>query len=255
MPAIRKTYAAKVLPASAGADEAGTFEAIVAVFGNVDRDGDIVEKGAFEKSLLAWAAKGSPIPMLWSHQAGDPDNVLGYFLEAKETADGLWVKGVFDLEHPRAARVYKLMQQGLIAEFSWWGEVLKFEWIEAENPEDWYFAGMRIQEVDLWEAGPCFKGANPDTELISLKAADLTGQLGERIRRQGKTATEPSAGGTPAPGGTPEPEPTPVAPESAPAGDAPDGTADDQSAPPEDVQRPNAAMKARALLSLATTTN
>lgn len=208
MPGIHKTYTAKVTaaadPAAAG-DAPGTFEAIVSVFGNVDSYGDVVEAGAFAKTLKTWAAKGRPIPVVWSHQMSDPDNILGEYIAAEETTEGLKMKGVMDLDHPRAARIYKLMQKGLIAEFSFSGEVMEYDLLEEE--EDSWWVGLSIKEVDLWEAGPCFKGANPDTQLISIKSADLTGPLARRIQAQGEQvakAAEP-----------PAPEPAAAAPEAA----------------------------------------
>lgn len=232
MPAIIKTFTAKVTAAAdptAEGDAPGTFVAIVSVFGNTDSYGDIVEAGAFAASLNAWAAKGRPIPVVWSHQMSDPDNILGQYIEAEETPEHLRMKGVMDLDHPRAARVYKLMQQGLVAEFSFSGEVLKYDLIEDDDDEDNWWPGLRIKEVDLWEAGPCFKGANPETQLISIKSADLTGPLARRIRATSKTA-EPA-------------EETSEAPEPATA----------EADTPPIVQRTSAATpNVRALLELST---
>jgi len=175
-----KTFSAKVnltTPADpdAGGDPAGTFEAIVSVFNNTDSYGDIVAPGAFTKTLAEWVVKGRPIPVVWSHDLRDPDSILGHYTEAEETTEGLRLKGILDLSHPKAARVHSLMQQGLIAEFSWSGEVREYELIEEE---DSFFYSMKIHDVDLWEAGPCFKGANPDTELISIKSdGSVAGRL------------------------------------------------------------------------------
>ena len=44
-------------------DQEGTFEAIVAVFNNIDRYGDKIIPGAFADSLAEWQAKGRPIPV------------------------------------------------------------------------------------------------------------------------------------------------------------------------------------------------
>src|SRR4051812_39383926 len=45
-------------------DDAGTFEATVAVFNNVDKGGDRILPGAFEKTLAQWQASGDPIPVI-----------------------------------------------------------------------------------------------------------------------------------------------------------------------------------------------
>lgn len=171
---LHKTYAAK----AAATATPGEFTALVSAFGNEDSQGDIVEKGAFTKTLEEWRAKGRPIPIIWSHQFDDPENFLGEYTAAEETDEGLQLTGQLDLDHPRAARVHKLMQKGVIVEFSISGSVRDYELIEKDDEDDNedFFAGwfepMRIKDIDLWEAGPCFKGANPETELISVKNND-----------------------------------------------------------------------------------
>lgn len=173
---LHKTFAAK----AAATGTPGEFTALVSAFGNEDSQGDIVEKGAFTKTLEEWRAKGRPIPIVWSHQFDDPENFLGEYTAAEETDAGLRLTGQLDLDHPRAARVHKLMQKGVIAEFSISGSVRDYELIEKDGDEDGdedFFAGwfqpMRIKDIDLWEAGPCFKGANPETELISVKSRPI----------------------------------------------------------------------------------
>jgi HK97 family phage prohead protease len=170
---LHKTFTAK---AEATAN-AGEFTALVSAFGNEDSQGDVIQKGAFSNSLGEWAAKGRPIPVVWAHQFSDPDNFLGQYTAAKETDAGLELTGQMDMSHPKAARVHDLMQKGLIVEFSISGMVRDFEVIEKDGGDSW-FPGMTIKDIDLWEAGPCFKGANPATELISIKSLTAGKDLG-----------------------------------------------------------------------------
>lgn len=262
MPAILKTVPATVRALPAGeltnSDPLGTFEAIVSVFGNEDHHGDIVEAGAFADSINEWAASGDPLPVMWSHQYGNIDSILGHYVEAEETDVGLKLKGVLDLEHPTAQRAYNLMRRRLIKEFSWSGEVLEYEVIEPEDPDDfwaWMFAGVKILKVDLWEAGPCFKGANPETQLLGIKAEDFTGKLRARLTREMKgigdeqlaTLQKLAAGRAKADAGEhPETTVKPTEADDTPADDTVDDT--------QDVQPSSAATKARARLELATIT-
>lgn len=180
---LSKTFVAK----AEATDTPGEFVAIVSAFGNEDSQGDIVEKGAFEKTLAEWIIKGRPIPVVWSHQFSNPDMFLGKYIEAEETDQGLKLKGLLDLDHAPAARVHKLMKEGLIVEFSISGMVRDYELIE--NEDDWW-PSMKIKDIDLWEAGPCFKGANDQTELLSVKTdGSLTGNLG-RIRKEGRVLAQ-----------------------------------------------------------------
>lgn len=146
----------------------GTFEAIVAVFGNVDRAGDKIIPGAFKASLAAWKAKGRPIPVIYSHEWDNLDAHIGKVLEARETDRGLYVKGQLDLEEDFAARVWKKMREGTLAEFSFAYDVVDAKQVGKVN---------ELRKLDLLEVGPCLVGMNPRTELLSVKgaAADVDG--------------------------------------------------------------------------------
>jgi len=150
-------------------DGQGTFEAIVAVFGNVDRGGDRIVPGAFEATLADWEAKGRPIPVIFSHDWHNLDAHVGEVLEAKELPEGLYVKGQLDLSEEFAARVWKKMRKGTLAEFSFAYDVVAQR--QADEGKD---ASPRyvneLQELELYEVGPCLVGMNPETELLGIKA-------------------------------------------------------------------------------------
>lgn len=173
---LSKQYTAKAV-ASKDPEKRGQFEAIVSVFGNKDSQGDIMEAGAFTKTLAEWIVKGRPIPVVWAHQFSDPDSILGQYIEAEETADGLRMVGQLELSWPKAQKVYELMEKGLVVEFSFSGKVRDYELLEDDDADSWW-PGLRIKDVDLWEAGPCFKGANQETELLNIKS---DGTMGGRI--------------------------------------------------------------------------
>lgn len=167
----------------------GEFVALVSAFGNEDSQGDIVEKGAFTKTLAEWVVKERPIPVVWAHQFSNPDMFLGKYTAAEETDQGLKLTGLLDLNHGPAARVHKLMEEGLIVEFSISGMVRDYELVEKDGEDSWW-PSMVIKDIDLWEAGPCFKGANDQTELISVKTdGSLTGSIG-RIRKEGRVLAQ-----------------------------------------------------------------
>lgn len=139
----------------------GTFEAIVSVFGNIDVDNDIVLPGAFADSLKSWEESGDPIPVIWSHMWNDPFAHIGKVTEAVETKDGLQITGQLDVEKPFAAQVYDLMAERRIKEFSF-----AYDVIEADRKG----AIRELKKLNVWETGPTLKGANPETQLIGVKA-------------------------------------------------------------------------------------
>jgi len=96
------------------AHEDGTFVGYGSTFGNVDFVGDIVQKGAFVKSLAKKGASG--IKLFLQHNSND---IIGKFTEIYEDAKGLVVKGQFYLGNiQKADETYFLMKQGEITQFS-----------------------------------------------------------------------------------------------------------------------------------------
>lgn len=83
----------------------GTFEGYGAVFGNTDRDGDVVERGAFAASL-----QDRMPALLWQHNAKEP---IGRFDVVREDERGLYVKGRLSMTG-RGAEAYDLLKLGAL---------------------------------------------------------------------------------------------------------------------------------------------
>jgi HK97 family phage prohead protease len=142
----------------------GVFEAIVAVFNNVDRGGDKILPGAFKDTLAEWEAKGRPIPVIFSHEWANLDAHIGQVLEAKEVEQGLYIKGQLEMDEPFAQRVYKKMQKGTLAEFSFAYDVV--DMAQVKEGDKWI---NELRKLELLEVGPCLVGMNPDTQLLGVK--------------------------------------------------------------------------------------
>lgn len=164
-------------------DGSGEFEAIVAVFGNVDHQGDRIVEGAFANTLDEWKSSGDPIPVIHSHQWHDLDAHIGGVnpTDAKELSPGddllpaelkdfggLYVKGTLDVDDdPSAAKAHRLMRTRRLREFS-------FAYDIREDGEKRGDDGVNeLSDLDLFEVGPTLKGANPATSLIGAKRLDL----------------------------------------------------------------------------------
>jgi hypothetical protein len=160
-----QTCAFEVAEFKAAADRSGTFEALVSVFGNVDRGGDRVMPGAFAKSLAQWEEKGDPIPVIWNHMWENPEAHIGAIEpgDAVETEDGLRVKGRIDLDNPFAKQVYRLLSERRVTEFSFGYNLVDAEAAKADG-------ALNLLEIELFEVGPTLKGMNPATELLAVKA-------------------------------------------------------------------------------------
>jgi uncharacterized protein len=180
------------------ADPPGSFEAIMAVFDNIDSYGDRMRTGAFVDTL---EKRGLP-PIVWSHDwmtppigaTSDADEV-----EAGKHGDhpaGLFVKGRYFIDtaagedSPIARQVWTAQTavdgkgQPVLREFSFGYRTKRAQWVE-EDPEtlpadaQWTEGMIRdLLAVDLYEVGPTLVGANPDTALLAAKAAALAARAG-----------------------------------------------------------------------------
>lgn len=97
---------------------AGSFEGYGAVFGNTDSHGDVIEPGAFAKSLLdrERAGRGLP-PMYKMHGAitGNRTDPVGVWEAMSEDANGLHVKGrLVGLDTEQGKWTYAQMREGAL---------------------------------------------------------------------------------------------------------------------------------------------
>lgn len=169
----------------------GQFEALVSVFGNVDSYGDVVMPGAFSKSLAAWAEKGDPIPVYYSHQMSDPFACIGEVVDAKETDEGLLVRAQLDIEDvvsgSKAPQVYRLLKGRRITQFSFAYDIVKASWgersVQDEEGNTKSFEVYELHELALHEVGPTPLGANRETELLAVKTAgEHAARLAEEMK-------------------------------------------------------------------------
>ncbi len=69
------------VPLEAKASPAGVFEGLASVWGEVDAYGDLVEPGAFARSLREHSEAATSPLLLWSHDTARP---IGRWTEIRE---------------------------------------------------------------------------------------------------------------------------------------------------------------------------
>lgn len=149
---MKQSLAGLTLETKEGAPD-GTFEGYGAVFGNVDRDSDIVAPGAFTDSL-----KTRLPALLWQHNAKEP---IGRFDVVREDKKGLYVKGRLSTEG-RGREAYDLLKMGALDGLS-----IGFVTKEAQRSRA---SGTRtITKADLMEVSLVTFPANEMARISNVK--------------------------------------------------------------------------------------
>jgi uncharacterized protein len=151
--------------ATTTATDQGVFTALAAVFGNVDRAGDRIVRGAFTSSIEAWQRTGRRVPLHWNHSP-DPDDIVGHIDPdiMVETDQGLVVEGQLDLEHSeRARKAWRAMKTGSIG--------LSFGYLTQQQRKAADGAN-ELLALDLFEISLTPAPANADTRVLHMKTAD-----------------------------------------------------------------------------------
>jgi len=88
-------------------DSQGTIRGYASTFGNVDLGMDVVDKGAFKKSIKE---SGGIWPILADH---NPTNQIGWNMRGEEDEKGLFVEGKLDLNVQAAREKYSLAKSAM----------------------------------------------------------------------------------------------------------------------------------------------
>lgn len=149
--------------------EPGTYQALVMAFGNVDTYGDRMVKGCTLRSINE---HGLP-SQVWSHNWSVPP--IGTTKSAVEESEGLVVTARLFTDIPIGEHVYKAMiskngdGKSALRRFSFGYDVVKYSNEKSDHPNAWGGEVRNLEDIDLWECGPCLVGVNLQAELLSVK--------------------------------------------------------------------------------------
>ncbi|WP_108860439.1 HK97 family phage prohead protease [Ruegeria sp. Alg231-54] len=144
--------------------EDAVIEGYASLFGQVDQGSDVVQKGAYRRSLAGLKAAGQRVKMLWQHNPAQP---IGVWDDVREDERGLWVKGRMLESTQKGREAAELIRAGAIDGLS-----IGYRTKRAIKNEK----GHRVlTELELWEvslvtfpmlpsARVAAKGSTPDAE-------------------------------------------------------------------------------------------
>lgn len=124
-----------------------------AVFGNRDSYGDVIEPGAFAKTI---AERKDRVKVFYNHTYP-----IGKPVEMAEDDNGLYTVSRLS-STPRANEILELIRDGVIDEMS-----IAFETLKYDNDPD---KGRRLRELRLYEYGPVDFAANDQALITGVKS-------------------------------------------------------------------------------------
>jgi HK97 family phage prohead protease len=146
----------------------GTIEGLAAVYGNEDLTGDVIEPGAFTKTLRD---KGGVVPVLWQHDSRNP---IGKG-SLEDSRDGLLIKAKLLLSSQQGREAYEFAKNGIVTGFS-----IGYDTVVSE-----YDSGRSVRhlkELRLWEVSLVTFPANPEAQVTAVKTAEMQGALAAILR-------------------------------------------------------------------------
>jgi HK97 family phage prohead protease len=151
--------------------EAGHFEGYLSVYGDLDKQQDIVDKGA-------WTVALNPMPIFYRHNRDEP---LGAITGFKEDDYGLLIEGDLDLAVERSREIHALMKRGILK--------LSPGYVTLED----YFDGQirHIKSGEIYEASITPFPANLNANFTSVKEEDYEDSDYDEDTNSKSTKTEP----------------------------------------------------------------
>lgn len=169
----------------------GSITGLASVFGNVDAYGDVVEPGAFSKTLDRHRDEGTMPVMLWSH---DPTKPIGRWDDIRETRSGLEVEGQLNIETDHGRAAFEHLRAGDVSGLS-----IGYAPVEHHRSAD----GKHrvLSEVDLMEISVVAMPANRRARVREVKQFTSRADVREFLRSTGLprgAAEKLATGGWPA---------------------------------------------------------
>jgi HK97 family phage prohead protease len=133
-------------------DEQGRFIGLASVYGNVDLGGDVVEPGAFAKTIQD---RGGEEPLLFAHDTRQPIGLA----KLRDTNLGLLIEGELVLDVPKARETYSLLKHKVLRGLSIGYDLIKSDIVN----------GVR-RELKLFEVSVVVVPMNELATVTAVKA-------------------------------------------------------------------------------------
>jgi len=137
--------------------EGRTIAGYASTFGNIDKVLDVVEAGAFKKTLRE---RGKKVKVYYNHS-----QPIGLPIKMAEDDIGLFTESVIS-QTPKGDEIITLVKDGVIDEMS-----IAYEVVNHDPRKN---GGRVLKEIKLYEYGPVDFGANEKAQIIGVKSLIAT---------------------------------------------------------------------------------
>jgi len=159
--------------------EEGQFTAWAAKYGEVDLQNDVIERGAFTRTINEAGAAGWPL--LWSHDQGQPVGTA----KLVDHDRGPLVEGLIDRTDPSGALAYSRLKKGLARGIS--------VGFLTPNPDAVRYDGdgvRHIHELKLLELSLVVIPAQPGARIITVKTLSDAARILDLCQAEGLGSCE-----------------------------------------------------------------
>lgn len=144
------------------AAEDGTVEGYGSVFDVQDSYADVIEKGAFAKSISTHKSAKSMPAMLWQHDSSQP---IGVWTSMSEDDNGLRISGRLAMDTVKGKEAHALLKMGALNGLSIGFMTKQFRYDQETEIRT-------LTEVDLWEVSLVTFPANTQARVTQVKSVD-----------------------------------------------------------------------------------
>lgn len=151
-------------------EEARTFSGLAATY-DLDLGGDVIEPGAFKRTLKNWKKAKRVLPLLDSHNGQSVRSVVGKLLDAEEVTRGLEAEFKV-IEGPDGDEVFRRVKGGYVDGLSIGYSAVKVRYPESDEERA---TGVYrfLQEVKLHEISVVLWPMNPEARIDTATAKAL----------------------------------------------------------------------------------
>jgi HK97 family phage prohead protease len=160
-------------------ERGNAIEGYASRFGERDLHGDVIDAGAYTKTLNDLGTSGHRLPMLWAHEMGD---LIGSWSELRQDDAGLYVVGTINQDVERGREALSLVKGGDLSGMS----------IGYRVPDEgakWIEGARHLTAIDLMEVSLVAIPAAPRARVILKELAGLE-DFAEVLRSAGVSRRE-----------------------------------------------------------------